>query len=168
MATQKPPFDINTRIKWKRDTSANWTTNDPVLLNGEIIIVDTANGETRFKIGDGAKKYSQLPFEDEAVRALINDKPDIKIETWNNSNAPASSTALDELIINKVASAEIYEQMKANGKTDENEIYLIEGVEEEMEIEPTLTSGTKIASFEVTQPPQTPLSKGITQHAVGP
>ena len=64
----------NARVKWKRDTSANWTSNDPVLLNGEIIIVDTSSGETRFKIGDGVKKYSQLPFEDEAVRSLIDNK----------------------------------------------------------------------------------------------
>ena len=66
---------FNTRIKNKRDTSANWTSKDPVLLNGEIIIVDTASGETRFKIGDGTKKYSQLPFQDEAVRALIDSIP---------------------------------------------------------------------------------------------
>lgn len=66
---------FNTRIKNKRDTSANWTSKDPVLLNGEIIIVDTASGETRFKIGDGTKKYSQLPFQDETVRALIDSIP---------------------------------------------------------------------------------------------
>ena len=64
------------RVKWKRDTSANWTSNDPILLDGEIVIVDTSSGETRFKIGDGTKKYSQLPFEDEAVRSLISDKVD--------------------------------------------------------------------------------------------
>ena len=67
---------FSTRIKNKRDTSANWTSKDPVLLNGEIIIVDTASGETRFKIGDGTKKYSQLPFQDEVVRSLIDGKID--------------------------------------------------------------------------------------------
>lgn len=66
----------NARVKWKRDTSANWTSNDPVLLDGEIIIVDTSSGETRFKVGDGTKRYSQLPFEDEAVRSLISAKVD--------------------------------------------------------------------------------------------
>lgn len=65
---------FNTRIKNKRDTSANWTSKDPVLLNGELIIVDTASGETRFKIGDGTKKYSQLPFQDEILR---NSKVDL-------------------------------------------------------------------------------------------
>lgn len=64
---------FNTRIKNKRDTSADWTSKDPVLLDGELIIVDTANGEMRFKIGDGTKKYSQLPFQDEILR---NSKAD--------------------------------------------------------------------------------------------
>lgn len=65
---------INTRHQLSRDTSANWTTSDPILLDGEVIIVDTAEGETRYKTGNGTKKYSQLPFDDEAVRALISAK----------------------------------------------------------------------------------------------
>lgn len=77
---------FNTRIKNKRDTSANWTAQDPVLLNGEIIAVDTANGETRFKIGDGTKKYSQLPFQDEILR---NSKVDLDAGVYT---VTASST----------------------------------------------------------------------------
>ena len=65
---------FNARITMKRDTAANWEQNNPVLLNGEIIIVDTASGEVRFKVGDGTKLYKQLPFSDEAVRALISEK----------------------------------------------------------------------------------------------
>ena len=64
---------INARAKNKRDTSANWTANDPVLLDGEIIIVDTADGEVREKIGDGIKTYTQLPFSDEKLRNLLNN-----------------------------------------------------------------------------------------------
>ena len=77
---------FNTRIKNKRDTSANWTSKDPVLLDGELIIVDTASGETRFKIGDGTKKYSQLPFQDEILR---NSKADVSAGVYT---AAASST----------------------------------------------------------------------------
>ena len=77
---------FNTRIKNKRDTSANWTSKDPVLLNGELIIVDTASGETRFKIGDGTKRYSQLPFQDEILR---NSKVDLDAGVYT---ATASST----------------------------------------------------------------------------
>ena len=64
---------FNARIKNKRDTSANWTTQDPVLLNGEIIAVDTASGETRFKVGDGEKTFTQLPYTDENVLSKIKN-----------------------------------------------------------------------------------------------
>lgn len=67
-------YEINGRMKQKRDTSANWETRNPVILNGEIVLVDTSAGELRAKIGDGVKKYSQLPFSDEVLRNLITDK----------------------------------------------------------------------------------------------
>lgn len=50
--------NFNTRIKSKRDTAANWTANNPVLLNGEIILIDTDSGELRAKVGDGVKTYT--------------------------------------------------------------------------------------------------------------
>lgn len=53
----------NTRIKLKRDTEANWTSLDPVLLDGEVAIVRMPDGNTRKKIGDGAKKFSELPYD---------------------------------------------------------------------------------------------------------
>lgn len=84
--TQVANKTFNTRIKNKRDTSANWTSKDPVLLDGELIIVDTVSGETRFKIGDGTKKYSQLPFQDEILR---NSKVDLDAGVYT---ATASST----------------------------------------------------------------------------
>lgn len=83
MATKQ----FNSRIQWKKDTSANWTSNNPVLLNGEIAIVVTNSGETRFKIGDGTSSYTALPFQDEAVRALItaaDNKVDAHIADTDN------------------------------------------------------------------------------------
>lgn len=65
----------NARIKHKRDTSANWTSADPVLLSGEIIVVDTDNG-VRTKTGDGTSKYTQLPFDDELIYSKIDTKLD--------------------------------------------------------------------------------------------
>lgn len=65
---------LNTRVQSKRDTSANWTTNNPVLLDGEVIIVDTSSGDVRFKIGDGVSTYTQLPFQDEYV---LNQIPNV-------------------------------------------------------------------------------------------
>lgn len=54
---------FNARIKNKRDTHINWTNNNPVLLNGEFIIVDMPNGDIRTKIGNGISTYTELLFE---------------------------------------------------------------------------------------------------------
>lgn len=62
---------FNIRVKNKRDTEANWESKNPVLLDGEIIIVTTTSGDTRFKVGDGKKTYNQLPFQDQKTRDLI-------------------------------------------------------------------------------------------------
>lgn len=65
---------INTRIRQKRDTAANWTNNNPVLLNGELIVVETSTGAIRLKVGDGVKTFNQLPFLDEAIYNSIDSK----------------------------------------------------------------------------------------------
>lgn len=58
---------FNTRISLKKDTSSNWTQNNPVLLDGEMIIVTTNAGDVRMKIGDGTSTYTELPFTDEKM-----------------------------------------------------------------------------------------------------
>ena len=79
---------FKTRIKQRRDTSANWESKNPVLLNGEVIIVDTANGETRTKTGNGTKTYTQLPFDDEGTKggkSLIDKSFADKVSTSGNT-----------------------------------------------------------------------------------
>ena len=66
----------NVRIQNKRDTAARWENNNPVLLNGELIIVDTNAGDIRFKIGNGSKTYTQLPFQDEGLYSVLSGKQD--------------------------------------------------------------------------------------------
>ena len=66
------------RVQQKRDTAANWekVKNTFQPLDGELIIVDTSAGKTRFKVGryDSTKSrllyYSEIPFSDEY---LYND-----------------------------------------------------------------------------------------------
>ena len=65
---------LNARVQSKRDTSANWTQNNPVLLDGEVIVVDTNSGDVRFKVGNGTSTYTQLPFQDEAIYNELNTK----------------------------------------------------------------------------------------------
>ena len=118
--------NINVRIALKRDTSANWTNHNPVLLNGELILVDTAEGQLRVKIGDGRKTYTQLPFMDEALRALITEVDN------NNSKVVLKdliNNAEDEVlgILNIVRlSQEQYNSLEAAGTLDPKAIYMTE------------------------------------------
>ena len=65
---------LKTRIKQRRDTVANWTKNNPVLLKGEIAIVEDTDGAIRFKVGDGNKTFSALAYTDEKLKAEIATK----------------------------------------------------------------------------------------------
>ena len=66
---------LNTRVISRRDSSSNWVSSNPVLLNGERILVDFYDSGTykysREKIGDGVKTYNQLPFMDEGFKVPI-------------------------------------------------------------------------------------------------
>lgn len=66
-------MSINARVKHKRDTASNWASKNPVLLEGEIIIVDDG-GTMRLKMGDGSTAYSKLPFYDAPATAHIANK----------------------------------------------------------------------------------------------
>lgn len=61
------------QIKQRSDTATNWTTADPVIGDGEIIIVETSAGEKRFKVGDGEKTFTQLPYADENILSKIKN-----------------------------------------------------------------------------------------------
>ena len=68
---------LEARIRLKKDTASNWESANPVLLDGEQIVVITSAGETRYKVGDGTKTYTQLPFTDEPIRNLISEKSSV-------------------------------------------------------------------------------------------
>ena len=64
---------LNTRIRLKYDTLANWTTNNPVLLSGEVAVVAVPSGNGQlvssittpqilFKVGDGVSTFTALPW----------------------------------------------------------------------------------------------------------
>jgi len=55
--------ELNTRIVLRNDTSANWLTNeDVVLLKSEVGVEFTADGKVKMKIGDGVKSWKELPY----------------------------------------------------------------------------------------------------------
>ena len=51
---------LNVRIKNRYDTEANWSSNNPVLLNGELAISSDKNG--MYKVGNGTSTWSELPY----------------------------------------------------------------------------------------------------------
>lgn len=56
--------ELKSRVRQKKDTEANWNKNNPLILDGETIVVVMPNGKKRTKIGDGNKRYNQLEFQD--------------------------------------------------------------------------------------------------------
>ena len=58
-------------IQTRRGTSAEWTTADPVLKEGEIGYDSTLN---RMKVGDGTKKWSSLAWcTNDVINTLTSD-----------------------------------------------------------------------------------------------
>lgn len=56
----------------------NWENSNPIILDGEIIIVEALNGELRFKIGNGADHYIDLPFMDQPLRDYVEEGGNIE------------------------------------------------------------------------------------------
>ena len=60
-----PEKILKTRILLRNDETANWLKNqNTVLAQGEAGVEFLANGKTKIKIGDGVKKWSELPYVD--------------------------------------------------------------------------------------------------------
>lgn len=57
---------LTAKIQLRRDTAANWATNDPILAAGEVAFTSdlfyTSTDQQRFKIGDGVQTWSQLDY----------------------------------------------------------------------------------------------------------
>lgn len=52
----------NARFTMGYKTETDWMTSDPVLLRGEVVYSVDQEGNVKSKIGDGVKKWSELPF----------------------------------------------------------------------------------------------------------
>lgn len=55
-------INLNATIKLRIDTSQNWEAVNPILENGEMIVVVKPDGKRDVKIGDGVNTYTSLPF----------------------------------------------------------------------------------------------------------
>ena len=57
--------NIDVRITNKKDTEQNWISNNPILLDGEIALVETTDG-VRIKVGNGTDNFQALSYVDNA------------------------------------------------------------------------------------------------------
>jgi hypothetical protein len=66
------------QIQLRRDTAANWTTNNPILLQGEPAL-ETDTG--RLKFGDGTTAYNSLAYFD--TDKTFNFVQGVAATVWN-------------------------------------------------------------------------------------
>lgn len=62
---------LTAKIQLRRDTAANWATNDPILAAGEVAFTSdvfySGTDQQRFKIGDGVQTWTQLDYVPEGA-----------------------------------------------------------------------------------------------------
>jgi len=63
------------RIQLRRDTATNWSTSNPVLLEGELGI-ELDSTRNRIKIGDGVTAWNDLPYFLDAREEEVGDYQD--------------------------------------------------------------------------------------------
>lgn len=89
---------LNVRQQQKYDTSTNWTSNNPILLAGEMGIESDTN---KVKVGNGVNNWNDLPYfgnaefkqvqadwneNDSTSNAYIKNKPTIPTKTSELKN----------------------------------------------------------------------------------
>lgn len=62
---------MSTLIKTRRDTLANWELNNPVLADGEQVIVFMPDGRKNFKFGDGTSAFNDLRYTRDYIKKLV-------------------------------------------------------------------------------------------------
>ena len=93
-----------TKIQLRRDTAANWSTNNPTPSAGEPCF-ETDTG--KLKIGDGTTAYNSLPYQGgnsdttvttDTAQTISGKKTftnDIVINQWNDNVSPIRETHID-------------------------------------------------------------------------
>ena len=74
---------LNTSIKNRKDTTANWSSNNPILKDGEIGFEETTDGDVKLKVGDGSTNWNSLNYFTVGLKAYK--------QTFTTSNFTSSS-----------------------------------------------------------------------------
>ena len=143
--------EFKARLVNKIDTYANWTNNNPVLLKGEIAIVDVPASTdvvqqepaVLMKIGDGEKKFSELPW----ISAKSADVYSWALEPTKPTYQASEIEGLDAYISGKVKDTDTqYQLVKVNDTTFKLQSKPLNGswsdVGDSISVVYTLTTGT--------------------------
>ena len=80
------------RLLQRRDSLTNWINNNPVLLDGELGLIDINGNYTQIVIGDGKRSFNDLPkiklnFDEPVTRIkLDSDEPTICSYSTNSGS----------------------------------------------------------------------------------
>lgn len=87
------------KIQFRRDSSANWSTHNPILSDGEIGIDSTTH---RFKLGDGVTSWNSLVYSSNRLQDdyfSYLDKEEISAITYNGLGQVATTTYTNGCVI---------------------------------------------------------------------
>lgn len=79
------------QVQLRRDTSVNWSSNNPVLATGEIGVV--SDGAMRvFKMGDGITSWNSLGLIGDSVAQSAAAVADSKVVSLADAGLPMGNT----------------------------------------------------------------------------
>lgn len=85
---------LTAKIQLRRDTAANWATNNPILAAGEVAFTSdlfyTSTDQQRFKIGDGVQTWSQLDYVPEGGASAYPENLFLTVVNKTTDNLLAS------------------------------------------------------------------------------
>ena len=90
---------IKARLKQRTDTQANWTANNPVLLEGELGLV--TDDKNLYKVGDGVTAWNDLPFRG-FDGTLAHETGDSETAAMSQKGVTQALDKLKERMVEKV------------------------------------------------------------------
>ena len=78
------------RLLQRRDSLTNWINNNPILLDGELGLIDVNGNYTQMIIGDGKRSFNNLPKIklnfDEPVTRIKLDSDEFTICSYSTNS----------------------------------------------------------------------------------
>lgn len=120
----------------RRDTEANWISANPIIANGEQIIVDMPDESIKIKIGDGVKYFNELEYIDKPITEALDQKANtedvltqVEIETIAKKYADeAAKAAKDDLTQHNSEAIEALAQLSTEIDNNEGAIAALNNV----------------------------------------